>query len=531
MTPNLPPIDSPQDHDYQPPLTAGTKARKIYQEHENRRLMSRQRRSHQRNADRFSALLSHFNEVNRAGRSVSSISEASPVDTRAAGSDASVGSEATDKSSDNTSATIIDYKRIAKAIMKLPGGTRNGRLSVNDIITFIAPTMWRTFVDWLLPPHVDPDVAHGESDHVARGVSLDRFRIYDRDKSLTIEEKELARALEDFNCQALSLGMVESRSGYLSGAFEATLEIFRESANAKDRKRKEKRRAAARKKRFNDRVRNREDKAINLAIPAKMQVVRRQLMAASYVDGGANIELALQRADKDHDDKIDCFELKHLIRRVMQVPKSKISDAEVFGIFRILDADQSGYVEFREVRAFMDGTLWQIKPPTPDNITTRDWGSCGRDTLPTPTHLRPTWKPPKSELEYRPETSLTNLIKINPKKPRPKPLVTQKVIEPPAEEKESPFQKYTMAAELRAKKRLAAEQALVARIATPNPAAAAQRRDIRLNKIKSSGDEESTDVFLATAGFTPASEADTSALLRSAGAMSQARRPPPVSLV
>ena len=177
---------------------------------------------------------------------------------------------------------------------------------------------------------------------------LSRFRAYDRDKNL-VELPELARALEDY-CNS------ENRHSEISQLYDQTLARLKETADVKDSRRKDARRFAARKKRFDELSKRREDAAVSLAVPESLKVLRRQLLAASYVDGGADIQLALQRADKDHNNVIDCFELKKLIRSKCGFRNRRLPCAD-FGVFRALDADESGAIEFKEWRKFMDGTL------------------------------------------------------------------------------------------------------------------------------------------------------------------------------
>jgi Ca2+-binding EF-hand superfamily protein len=480
----LPSIHGGSGDAYSSTMTAETRARLQYREHELARMKSRQRRSRQRNADRLDSLISHYNEVNRANRHVENGVDSSRTQAYSDGQETSIitSTQSISAGDITQSRGEVDFDIIAKTVMMLSdGGTRNQHLSVNEIVTFLRHTPWGEFVSWLLPPNDGPGL---ESLPIAqRGVNLSRFRAYDRDKNLKIELPELARALEDY-CNS------ENRHSEISQLYDQTLARLKETADVKDSRRKDARRFAARKKRFDELSKRREDAAVSLAVPESLKVLRRQLLAASYVDGGADIQLALQRADKDHNNVIDCFELKKLIRSKMRIPKSKITDAQIFGVFRALDADESGAIEFKEWRKFMDGTLWQIKPPTPPLVVVaRDWGSCGYGTgLPTPTHLMPNWKAPQTDDEYRPVTSLTKLIHIKPKKKLRRKQADQHVREVPTKKMHGNLsQKHFEAVTLRAKKKLEAAEQLVARIATPNLAAAANRGQQRLGNGREEG--------------------------------------------
>ena len=440
-----------------PPMTAGTRARIQYQTHENKRIESRQRRRRQRNQNRLNALICQYNERNRAERSMQ-VSDTDLDHTKVAADDASALYPVED----------INFSEISKAVMNLAdGGTRNKNLSVNEILTFLkSNVIWRPFVDWLLPHSATSASSESRSASASEslGVSLVRFRAYDKDKNLKIDEKELGRALRDF-------AEAEKKHDELRHMYESTVaQLSKFSAIAKARRDKS-RHLADQKKRFEDTIKEKEQMLVQETVPEKLKLMRRRLLAASYVDGGTDIELALQRADKNHDARIDCFELKSLVRSVMQVPKSAMSDAEVFGVFRALDADQSGFIEFREVKAFMEGTLWQSYRSTNNSTSKRIWG---HSALPTPSHLRPSWKAPQREEEYRPESSLVNLINLKPK-------ILKKVdhydlMNVVTIKSDHLSRRKRRAAKLKQKEKHEASVALVARITTPNPSAVSRRK-------------------------------------------------------
>ena len=88
----------------------------------------------------------------------------------------------------------------------------------------------------------------------------------------------------------------------------------------------------------------------------KLNEVRHKLLAASYTSFsfGMNFELMFQKFDKDGNGTLDYEELRMLVRKILKVPPSTISDDELEALFGFLDFDGGGTIEQSEITSFLE---------------------------------------------------------------------------------------------------------------------------------------------------------------------------------
>ena len=96
------------------------------------------------------------------------------------------------------------------------------------------------------------------------------------------------------------------------------------------------------------------------ALPEKeVEVIRHHLRSAAYSLGGSDFEDVLRHADKNHDSILDLAEFQSFGRRVLQLSRGVVSDADLEAAFHLIDTDSSGSVALEEVISFAVGrTDW-----------------------------------------------------------------------------------------------------------------------------------------------------------------------------
>lgn len=93
------------------------------------------------------------------------------------------------------------------------------------------------------------------------------------------------------------------------------------------------------------------------APPLKPHVIdslRSRIKAASYAGHlGREVEAIFNRVDKDGSGQLEGEEIRQVLRRVLRVPPSVISDAEINVLVKMLDADNTGTVSIAELVDFV----------------------------------------------------------------------------------------------------------------------------------------------------------------------------------
>lgn len=226
-------------------------------------------------------------------------------------------------------------------------GTVDGSVSINELRVFLSGTFYQPFMLWLT--HADPATGY-----------CARFHAVDKDGSQSIEVAELALCVRDFYCGSSS----SSSEGGLSAlqvahkyAEESNKKLKEERESRRKAKAVERRKSMHMQEMEKQRLRQeRSDAARRLfSDPVRLSDVRHKLLASSYTSFGSrgDLDLMFDRFDKDGSGNLDVIEFKTLVRHVLKVPPSELSDGDVRVLFDYLDAGGGGVIEREDMLQFL----------------------------------------------------------------------------------------------------------------------------------------------------------------------------------
>merc|ERR1712139_472468 len=79
-----------------------------------------------------------------------------------------------------------------------------------------------------------------------------------------------------------------------------------------------------------------------------------QIKSASYTGVfGRQLDVVFGRFDKDGSGQLDDDEVRQALRRVLRIPPSTLSDAQIIDLCSALDTDHSGAVSIQELVNFV----------------------------------------------------------------------------------------------------------------------------------------------------------------------------------
>mmetsp|Transcript_31222 Transcript_31222/g.71283 ORF Transcript_31222/g.71283 Transcript_31222/m.71283 type:complete len:742 (+) Transcript_31222:116-2341(+) len=83
--------------------------------------------------------------------------------------------------------------------------------------------------------------------------------------------------------------------------------------------------------------------------------VRAKIKAAAYTGGrGRQLDVLFTRMDRDHSGQLEEDEIRRMLRRVLRIPPTVISDPEISAFCVALDTDGSGTLSIKEIMDFME---------------------------------------------------------------------------------------------------------------------------------------------------------------------------------
>lgn len=87
---------------------------------------------------------------------------------------------------------------------------------------------------------------------------------------------------------------------------------------------------------------------------AALAALRIQIKSASYTGAfGRQLDVVFGRFDKDSSGQLEDDEVRQALRRVLRIPPSMLTDAQIIGLCATLDADNSGNVSIQELVNFV----------------------------------------------------------------------------------------------------------------------------------------------------------------------------------
>merc|ERR1711865_753720 len=85
-----------------------------------------------------------------------------------------------------------------------------------------------------------------------------------------------------------------------------------------------------------------------------LEALRVQIKAASYTGVfGRQLDVVFSRFDKDSSGELEDDEVRQALRRVLKIPPSIVSDAQISSLCAALDSDNSGSVSIQELIDFV----------------------------------------------------------------------------------------------------------------------------------------------------------------------------------
>ena len=85
-----------------------------------------------------------------------------------------------------------------------------------------------------------------------------------------------------------------------------------------------------------------------------VETIQKKIKAALY---GTSVKDFFERCDKDGNGTLDEGEIKAVVRKVLKIPPSSVSDRAIHKLFQLLDDDGSGDVEIDEIVDFVESGL------------------------------------------------------------------------------------------------------------------------------------------------------------------------------
>eukprot|EP00440_Ansanella_granifera_P013616 gb/GFBE01014795.1/.p1 GENE.gb/GFBE01014795.1/~~gb/GFBE01014795.1/.p1 ORF type:complete len:488 (+),score=105.28 gb/GFBE01014795.1/:1-1464(+) len=99
-------------------------------------------------------------------------------------------------------------------------------------------------------------------------------------------------------------------------------------------------------------------RAINRRYGETLSKVRAKMKGAAYTGtAGRQLDVLFTRFDTDQSGELDEDEVRQAFRRTIKVPPSVLTDAEIHGLFRMLDHDKSGAIDILELVAFLESDV------------------------------------------------------------------------------------------------------------------------------------------------------------------------------
>ncbi|GMH74267.1 hypothetical protein TL16_g06416 [Triparma laevis f. inornata] len=180
-----------------------------------------------------------------------------------------------------------------------------------------------------------------------------RFKELDGDGSCTIEIDELGVAVAEF---------------YLGEELSSILSFAQKTEEERIDKDKERRKSQILIEKKNVRLeiekKRREVKTKHLANQSlhtaegmeKLHSIQHKLKAACYssFSFGMDLSYMFSKFDKDGNGTLDYEELRMLVRKVLKVPPTDVSDLELEALFNFLDFDNGGTIEQVELSDFLE---------------------------------------------------------------------------------------------------------------------------------------------------------------------------------
>ncbi|GMH83694.1 hypothetical protein TrST_g5863 [Triparma strigata] len=235
-----------------------------------------------------------------------------------------------------------DHRVVAESVIKTADqGTYDGSISINEMQVFLKGTEYEEFMEWLT----------GLKDG-----NTGRFHELDKDGSSTIEAEEL------------SLAVAEYYSMMGKESLEKIVRFAKESLELLVVKAEERRKSQVQLKAKNEQLlvekKAREEKRKWLANQSlhttagmeKLHNIQHKLKAACYssFSFGMDLEYMFKKFDKDGNGTLDYEELRALVRKVLKVPPTDVSDGELEALFGFLDFDNGGTIEQKELADFLE---------------------------------------------------------------------------------------------------------------------------------------------------------------------------------
>eukprot|EP00931_Biecheleriopsis_adriatica_P060203 TRINITY_DN36133_c0_g1_i1.p1 TRINITY_DN36133_c0_g1~~TRINITY_DN36133_c0_g1_i1.p1 ORF type:complete len:790 (-),score=159.63 TRINITY_DN36133_c0_g1_i1:46-2415(-) len=88
--------------------------------------------------------------------------------------------------------------------------------------------------------------------------------------------------------------------------------------------------------------------------PEILEKLKFKLKSAAYTGtAGRQLEVAFSRFDKDGFGQLEDDQVRRILRRVLRIPASQVSDQEIASLCGMLDLDNDGYVSVDELVAFV----------------------------------------------------------------------------------------------------------------------------------------------------------------------------------